>query len=112
MTGGSDEENHIAFTFAFRNRDHFAVRGGPGNATIVVYFNTGTFLGGIYAGSNPAIYPVGNYYPASMSAVGFINLPGGNYRLAATSPYHNAATDGTDVGCNIDALNAAARIRY
>ena len=47
-----------------------------------------------------------------MNAVGFVNLTGGNYRLASTSPYKNAATDGSDVGCNIDALNAAARIKY
>jgi len=34
-----------------------------------------------------------------MSAVGFVDLTGGDYRLASTSPYHNGATDGTDVGC-------------
>jgi len=84
----------------------------PGNATVTAYFATGVFRGGIYAGSNPAIYPSGNYFPAAMSAVGFVDLAGGNYRLSSTSLYRNAAIDGTDVGCNIDALNAAARIKY
>jgi hypothetical protein len=40
-----------------------------------------------------------------MTDLGFANLAGGDYRLAATSPYHHAATDGTDVGANIDGLN-------
>jgi len=84
----------------------------PGNPTIAIYFPTGVFVDGIYAGSNPAAYPVGNYYPTSMTAVGFVDLAGGNYRLSTTSPYYRAGSDGTDVGCNIDALNAAARIQY
>ena len=84
----------------------------PGNGTIAMYFPTGVFKDGIFAGSNPAIYPASNYYPASYNAVGFVNLAGGNYRLSSTSPYHNGATDGTDVGCNIDTLNATARTQY
>jgi hypothetical protein len=84
----------------------------PGNVAIAMYFPGGVFKDGIFAGSNPAIYPVNNYYPTGMSTVGFVDLTGGNYRLATTSPYRNAATDGTDVGCNIDALDAAARVTY
>jgi hypothetical protein len=84
----------------------------PGNSAIALYFTTGTFRRGIYAGSNASIYPPDNFYPPSMSAVGFVNLTGGSYRLSSTSLYHNAATDGTDVGCNIDALNAAAHVKY
>jgi hypothetical protein len=37
-----------------------------------------------------------------------VNLAGGNYRLSGSSPYRGSATDGTDVGCNIDALAPAA----
>jgi len=84
----------------------------PGNATIATFFPGGVFRDGIFAGSNPSVYPPNNYYPPSLSAVGFIDLAGGNYRLSSTSPYRNAATDGTDVGCNIDAVNAAARTKY
>ena len=83
-----------------------------GIAGTAMYFGGGAFLGGVFAGSSPAIYPTNNYYPTAMSAVGFMNLTGGNYRLSATSPFRNGATDGTDVGCNIDTLNAAARIKY
>jgi hypothetical protein len=56
-----------------------------------------------------------NYYPlapntyltATWSAVGFADVSNGNYRLATTSPYKGQATDGKDIGCDIDALNAA-----
>ncbi len=84
----------------------------PGNSTIATYFPGSTFLRNVFAGSNPENYPTGNYYPSSMSSVGFVNLSGGNYRLAATSPYRSAATDGTDVGVNIDGLNAATGLKY
>jgi len=37
--------------------------------------------------------------------VGFVDLAGGDYRLAPTSPYKKAGADGKDIGRYIDALN-------
>jgi hypothetical protein len=88
----------------------WAIMGGgtsPGNNTIATFFPNATFLRGVWAAAPSWIYPTGNYYPASMSDVGFVNLAGGDYHLAPTSPYRNAALDGTDVGANIDAVLAA-----
>jgi hypothetical protein len=48
-----------------------------------------------------------SYLTATWSAVGFADLSNSNYRLATTSPYKGQATDGKDIGCDIDALNAA-----
>jgi hypothetical protein len=96
----------------------WAIKGdgwSAGNPTITNLLPNSTILGNIFAGSNPAIYPTGNHYPASMDAVGFVNyvpLTGGNYRLALTSLYRNAGNDGKDVGVDIDALNAAAGTSY
>lgn len=52
--------------------------------------------------------------PANTAAVGFVNTSIGDYHLASTSPYSAAnatptllSTDGTDLGADIDALNAA-----
>jgi hypothetical protein len=114
--------SHPVENFVFTNNivpDYsWAIKGdgtSPGNPTIATYFAPSTFLGNIFAGSNPSIYPGGNHYPASMAAVGFVNyapLTGGNYRLALTSLYRNAGNDGTDVGVDIDALNAAAGTAY
>jgi len=87
----------------------------PGNGTIATYFPYSTFLGNIFAGSNPSTYPAGNHYPASLANVGFIQyvpLTGGNYRLALTSLYRRAGNDGKDVGVDFDALNAAAGTTY
>jgi hypothetical protein len=87
----------------------------PGNVTINAFFPGSTFTGNVFAGSNPAIYPAGNHYPASLSAVGFVSyapLNGGNYRLAPTSLYRNAGNDGKDVGANFDAINAAVGTSY
>ena len=36
-----------------------------------------------------------------------MNLAGGSYRLASTSPYKSAGTDGKDIGADFDALTAA-----
>jgi hypothetical protein len=49
---------------------------------------------------------VDNFYPATVAAVGFVDLAGGNYRLTAASPYVNAATDGKAVGADQSAIAA------
>jgi len=50
--------------------------------------------------------------PLTMENVGFVDLAGGNYRLAPSSPFKGRATDGSDVGCNIDALADAEAARF
>ncbi len=79
----------------------------PGNGTIATYFPQGVVLNNIWAGSNASAYPTGNFYPASLASVGFVNLSGGDYRLSSSSIYRNAGLDGKDAGCDINALNAA-----
>jgi hypothetical protein len=55
-------------------------------------------------------WPSGNYFPASVADVQFVNFNGGNggdYHLLPSSPYKNAATDGKDLGADIEAVEAA-----
>jgi len=52
------------------------------------------------------IYPPENYFPPARRC-GLRRSRQRNYRLASSSPYKNAATDGTDIGADIDALEAA-----
>ncbi len=52
-------------------------------------------------------YPPGNRYPDTYDEIGFVDYGGGHYSLGVTSPYKGTASDGTDPGCNIEALNAA-----
>ena len=51
-------------------------------------------------------YP-GNFFPASLDAVGFLDRAHDNYRLSSGSPFKGKATDGTDLGVDFDALDAA-----
>lgn len=47
----------------------------------------------------------GNAFPANASVVMFESTGTNDYRLASGSPYRNQATDGTDIGCNVGALD-------
>lgn len=52
----------------------------------------------------------GQVLVSNYAAIQFVNLNGaigGDYHLQATSPGHNAAHDGTDMGANVDAVNNA-----
>ena len=51
-------------------------------------------------------YP-GNFFPASLDAVGFVDLANDNLRLTSSSPFKGKASDGTDVGVNFASLDAA-----
>ena len=55
-------------------------------------------------------WPTGNYFPASVAAVGFTsynNGNGGNYQLTSASPYKNKGTDGKNIGADVAAIYLA-----
>jgi hypothetical protein len=90
---------------------------GEGNGTFGAYFSSLVFTANVQEGGSAGSYSnySGNYYPTSWSTLGFTDQTdclGGTYSLAActlqsSSPYHDAGTDGMDLGANIGALNAA-----
>jgi hypothetical protein len=60
--------------------------------------------------------PIPQCWPLDWALVGFVDFTGGNagtdlpgMALSATSPYHNAASDGTDIGANVSAVLAAVK---
>ncbi|MGH9799531.1 MAG: right-handed parallel beta-helix repeat-containing protein, partial [Blastocatellia bacterium] len=69
-----------------------------GNGTINTYLPGAIFTRNILAGGDATYYPAGNFFPSALTAVGFVNFTGGDYRLSSTSPYRNAGTDGQDLG--------------
>jgi hypothetical protein len=54
-----------------------------------------------------ADYPAGNFCPATVEDVGFVDYAAGDYHLAQSSPFHGAAGDGMDIGADIDAVEQA-----
>jgi hypothetical protein len=78
-----------------------------GLPTLSTYYTGYVFARNVLVGGNPSQYPAGNFFPSSLAQAGFVNYAGGNYRLAASSPYKNAGTDGKDIGADIDSIFAA-----
>ena len=79
----------------------------PGNDTIRFYFPGGEFRRNVLIGLPQEPHPENNFYPRTPEAVGFVDFARGNYRLLPGSKYKNAATDGKDIGCDFDELDAA-----
>jgi len=50
-------------------------------------------------------YYSANFYPNSLTDVGFVDAANNNYKLAARSRYKNAASDGADPGADLDSLH-------
>ncbi|MCI0338137.1 MAG: hypothetical protein L0226_11200 [Acidobacteria bacterium] len=116
------QSNHLAVVdgspssqgFTFQNNitanNEFGFFGsgqGTGTNALNFYFPGAIFLRNVIVGGRSDLYPSDNSFPDSFANVGFVDLAGGNYRLASTSPYKNAGTDGKDIGVNFDVLNLA-----
>jgi hypothetical protein len=79
-------------------------------------FQNWTFTNNVLAAVWPSFlspkWPANNMFPATVDDVGFTNFNngnGGNYLLLSNSPYKNKASDGTDPGADISALEAATQ---
>ena len=62
-------------------------------------FNKNVVVGGVNGS------PANNFYPADIASVGFVNWST-DAHLASGSAYHNAATDGFDIGAYMDLVYA------
>jgi hypothetical protein len=111
-------KNDLNTNLVFRNNiaSHgeygvFGDRIGEGSVALSTYAPGAEFVKNIVAGGNPALYSghPDNFInpPASLADVGFVDLAGGDYHLAESSPYRGAGTDAKDLGADIDAVNAA-----
>lgn len=79
---------------------------GEGTPALEGFYSSYVFTKNNVAGRESSLYPAGNSFVAT-AQVGFLDYAGGNYRLTSSSVFKNAATDGKDVGVDIDALLAA-----
>ena len=77
---------------------------GLGMLAINAYFPGSSFARNAIVGGSASAFPADNYYPSTLSAVGFIDMAGKNYALASGTPYVRAGTDGKDVGVDFTAM--------
>jgi PKD repeat protein len=108
----ADGRAHTGFSYTNNLTPHnaYGVIGadqGIGNPTLAAFFPSCGFSKNVLVGGASWDYPSGNFFPSTLLNVGFMDLAGGNCRLAASSPYKNAGTDGKDLGADMDALEAA-----
>src|SRR5205085_275392 len=85
----------------------FGDGGYIGTAALTQYTPSYVFSKNLMVSASSSANPAGNFYPSAVSNVGFVDFAGGNYALSPSSPYHNAGTDGEDVGVDFVQLNAA-----
>lgn len=60
-----------------------------------------------YTGLDPSNFFVDLGFPGSENSIQFVDPSTDQWALQATSPYHNAGSDGLDLGCDVAGLNFA-----
>ena len=80
---------------------------GVGKGALAAFFPGAVVRRNVMVGGWASAYPPDNFFPAEVTHVGFADRAEGRYGLAAGSPYRRAATDGRDIGVDVDALTAA-----
>jgi hypothetical protein len=107
QVGGTPSTSFV-FTDNIARHNQYGVKGdgqGSGNGTLNTYFPGHTFRRNLIAGASPSQYPADNYYPpASDFDAQFVNRAGGDYHLVTTSPGYRGATNGENVGVDIEFL--------
>jgi hypothetical protein len=103
---------HTRFVYRnnLTNKGLYGIQGAgqsEGVSTLNTFFPGIDFRRNAIIGGNAAIYPSNNFFPSTLTVVGFVNHLLGDFRLLLTSPYKNAATDGTDVGADIGSVESA-----
>ncbi len=109
---GGDTAPHTGFVFRNNVAPHndYGIIGsdtGVGLPSIERYFPGAVIEGNVIAGGRAAQYPRGNFFPATLDEVRFVDRAHGDDRLADDSPYKGAGTDRRDPGADFGSLREA-----
>jgi hypothetical protein len=126
QVGPTPQMSNFVFTNSIVNTSSYPVwstgSGGSANCayhdspltTFNACFSSYTFSADALIASPSAYpstkWPSGNFFPATTTAVQFVNYNGGiggDYHLLSSSPYKGLGTDGKDLGADVDAVNSA-----
>jgi len=122
MVATTTRMKNIVFTNSIVNAGGapvWSTGGGPENCayrdnpltTFNACFTSSAFtLNAIIAPPAEASWPEKNFFPESAATVEFVNYnggDGGDYHLQPSSPYRGRATDGKDLGADVDVINFA-----
>ena len=90
-----------------RDSKGYGVKGdatGEGTVALSIFAPAATFQNNVIVGANSSQYPAKNFYPASLTEVGFVDAAKGDFRLGPASRYHRPAAAGGLLGVNPAAL--------
>lgn len=76
-----------------------------GMEALTNYYPGAVVAGNLLSGGLASRYPPGNYFDSNFLGQ-FVDPSHDDYRLAGTSPFISAATDGTRIGADVDAILA------
>jgi putative Ig domain-containing protein len=122
MVSTTSRMKNVVFTNSIVNAGGFSVwstGGGPENCAYrdnplitfnACFANSAFAANAIIAPPAEGSWPEKNFFPSSAATVEFVDYNsgnGGDYRLQASSPYKGKATDGKDLGADIDVINFA-----
>ena len=102
----------FTFTYNIAPNNAYGIIGtgtGPGAQTLAQYFPGSGMQGNVIIAGPASAYPSGNYFPATLTAVGFANVGAGNYVLSPSSAYAGKSADQLGAGADIGVLCATLR---
>ena len=79
----------------------FGDNAGEGNRALEIFTPGAVFQKNLIAGAQPSAYPADNFFPSTIAGI-----LDSTFQVVDVS-YKSAGTDGKDLGCDINALNAA-----
>jgi Putative Ig domain len=101
---------NAAFTNNMSVHNSYGIFGSgfaSGTSSINAYMPGAVVSRNVLAGGTASKYPTGNFFPTAAAWQGnFASYAAGDFHLTMSSVYRNAATDGTDLGADIDTIDA------
>lgn len=99
----------------FLFRDNLVTRGllgfkgtglAEGLSTLSTLFPGAVFEQNAIVGATSSLYPQDNFFPRDLAQVGFVDAASFDYRLSSQSPLKGQASDGADLGADLEAIRS------